>query len=96
MSIYDIGDNIRISSIFTNTANTTGDPSTVLFFWRDPSGLTGVVQYLSGSSLVREKTGVYYIETSLGVAGTFRFRWESTGLYAGAEEGSLTIRHSRI
>ncbi len=96
MSIYDSGDTIRSSSIFTNSSNATGDPGMVRLLWRDPAGTTGSAQYLTSSAVVREKTGCYYLETALGLAGTLWLRWESTGVTAGASEASLTIRNSRI
>jgi hypothetical protein len=96
MSIYDVGDSVRTSAVFTNSAGTTGDPGMVRLLWRDPSGTVGSAQYLTSSAVVREKTGCYYLETALGMPGTLWLRWESTGVTAGAVEGSVSIRHSKI
>lgn len=96
MSIFDSGDYVRVSAIFTDTAHATGDPSTVWFKWRDPAGSTGSAQYGVDTGLKRLATGVYYYETSLGAPGTFWYRWHSIGTLAGAEEGSFTIRQPRV
>ncbi len=95
MSIYDSGDFVRLSAIFTNTANVTGDPTTVWLRWRQPNGVTGSALYGSGTAIVRLATGIYYLETSLGMIGTLWYRWVSTGVTAGAEESHLTIRTPR-
>ena len=95
MSIFDSGDKIRISSIFTDTANATGDPSTVQFHWKQPDGTTGSAQYGTAAALVRQAVGIYYYDTALGAPGTLWYSWRSTGTLAGAEESYVTIRQPR-
>ncbi len=96
MSIYDSGDSIRLSAIFTDTAFVTGDPTTVLFAWRTPAGTTGTAQYGVGTAIVRQATGVYTFDTAVGQAGSFWYRWQATGTLVAAEEKSFTIRQPRV
>lgn len=96
MAIYDSGDVLRISAIFTNTANVTGDPGGVWLYWRQPNGVTSSAGYTTaGTVVLRAATGIYYVETALGMAGTLFYRWQSTGVTAGSEESYLTIRTPR-
>lgn len=96
MSIFDSGDSVRLSAIFTDSGSVTGDPVTVQFFWRNPAGVTGSAQYGTGTAIVRQATGIYYYDTALGAPGTFWYRWQSTGSLVGSEEQSFTIRHPRF
>lgn len=96
MSIYDSGDLVHISAVFTDTANVTGDPTTVQLYWRNPNGSSGSAQYGTGTAIVRQSTGVYYLDSALGAPGTLWISWRSTGTLVGVEESYLTIRQPRV
>ena len=96
MAIYDSGDKVRLSAIFTTTANATGDPGGVTLRLLKPDGTSGVLVYNTDTALVREATGVYYWETGLVSPGTYFYRWEASGNLQAAEEASFTVRQSRF
>lgn len=96
MSIYDSGDTVRLSAIFCDSAQTTGDPTVVRLKWLQPNGVSSSATYGTGTALVRQATGIYYLDTGLGAAGTYRYRWESEGSLPGAEEGWFTIRQPKL
>ncbi len=96
MAIYDSGDKIRVSAIFTDTANVTGDPGGVTLRLLKPDGTSAALVYNTDTALVRAATGVYYWETGLVAPGTYWYRWEGSGNLQAAEETFFTVRQSRF
>lgn len=95
-NIYDIGDLVRITGTFTNSAGVVIDPTTVLFKHKDPSGNKTTLTYGVDSAVVRTSTGVYYVDLSVDEVGTWYYRWQSTGTGQSAGETYFIAQVSRL
>lgn len=91
MAIYDIGDVPRIRATFTSgTPAVVVDPTTIKFKYRVPGALTTTtLTYGVDAALVKDATGIYHVDITIIIAGTWFYRWEATGSYACAEQGSF-------
>lgn len=90
---YDVGDLIRCS-ITIKVSDTLTNPTTLKFKVKNPAGTITTYTYGTDAELVRDSTGAYHIDISATQAGTYRYRWESTGTAAGAEEGAFVVNES--
>ncbi len=93
-STYDIGDYVRISSTFTQ-GGTVLDPTTVTLVLRAPDATSTTYTY-AGATIIRESQGVYHVDVSVTAAGTYRYRWTTTGTGASSEEGWYQVRSRRV
>tara|TARA_R110000868_G_scaffold101874_2_gene280537 strand:+ start:173 stop:466 length:294 start_codon:yes stop_codon:yes gene_type:complete len=97
MAYYDKNDTARFSLIVTDPFNrdAAADPSTVLF--KTKQGVTSTTYtYGVSSELVRDSTGRYHIDIPLTVVGTWYWRWQTSGSFAGAQEGSVVVNSSQF
>lgn len=91
---YDIGDYVRISSTFRQNAALI-DPSTVSVTVKAPDG-TSVTYSYAGSTVTKDSLGIYYVDVAPSLVGTYRYRWQSTGTGAGAEESWFQVRARKV
>jgi hypothetical protein len=94
---YDLGDLVRCSAPFTNTAGTAIDPTAVFFKAKDPEG-TAVGPYTYGvdAALVKDSTGNYHVDLDASKPGTWYYRFYSTGTGQASAEGSFTVAPSNV
>ena len=96
---YDQGDNVRMSSTFTDTGATKADPSTVDFVFTTPDGTDTVNTRTSTStglvdSIHRVSTGVYFRDAVIGSSsGAYWYRYSSTGNITAMDEATFRVRH---
>ncbi len=95
-NVYDVGDLVRISAVFTDKDGEFGNPTVTTFKITDPSGDTTTYVYSIDEELVRDSTGHFHVDISIDQAKTWYYRWEGTGALQAAEEGRLVARRSRI
>lgn len=87
---YPNGASFRMVAIFRtrNADQSPGaltNPTTVTFSYENPNGTEVVVVY--PTSIVRPATGIYYLDVSLNVVGTWRYRMDGDGtVYEGTVE----------
>jgi len=93
-SEYDNGDLVRVTGTFTNAAGAAVDPTAVLFKVKAPNGQTTTYTYGTDAALVKESTGVYYVDVNANQSGKWRVRWYSTGTGQAATEDFFTVRDS--
>ena len=94
---YILGSQLYISGSFTSAAGDLVDPTGVLFKYKLSNGSTTTLTYGVDAALVKDGTGLYHVYFTPGTAGTYYFRWETTGTTTvGAYEGSFTIRSSNF
>jgi hypothetical protein len=93
VSSYDVGDKARVTATFGSGSI---DPSTVVAKVKNPLGQVTTYTYGTDAALVRSSLGVYYIDVSLTVAGTWWVRFESTGTGQAAEERELRALPSKV
>ena len=90
MAVYDVGDSSVLTATFT-VSGTNTDPTTVTLYVNDPSGNVSTYTY-SGATITKSATGIYTKTIDLDEAGTWLYRWETTGTAKAAEEGSLSVQ----
>ena len=88
---YDKGDLIRVTGTFTTAAGAAINPDVVRFIVRSPLGVETSYLYGTDVELVRSATGIYYVDVSADVEGTWYYRYYSTGSGQAAGEGSFTV-----
>lgn len=94
MNTYDIGDVVRITSQFAQSAVAI-DPGTVTLRVLGPSGTVTNYSY-AAAEITKDATGSYHVDMPITVAGTYRYRWTSTGTGAASEEGFFQVRTRRV
>jgi len=82
----DIGDLIRVTASFTDSAGALADPTAVAILARSPSGTELPL------SVTNQSTGIYYAEHSIDEEDTWWFRAKGTGDIEDAAERMLHVR----
>lgn len=90
---YDIGDVVRISGAFTQSA-TPIDPSTVTLKVQKPDATPDTYTY--PATMTKDSTGNYHVDIAITQQGTYRYRWTSTGGGAASEENWFQVRTRRV
>ena len=80
---YQVGDLVRITGTWTDSAGTATDPTTVLGKHTDPSGVS--VALTVGGGITKSSTGVYYYDIDVDEAGTWIYRFYGQGGGASAQ-----------
>lgn len=95
---YDKNDTVRFILRITDPtdADTPVDPSGLTFKTKNPSAATSTYTYGTDAALVKDSTGNYHIDLQLATAGTWHYRWDATGSFAGAQEGSIVVNTSQF
>ena len=92
---FNQGDLVRVYGTVAGTANV--DPGTVYFQFELPSGTQISYEYGVGGTVVKSAVGVYYADVSLGTAGTWYYRFYSTGSgQAAGNEQTILVKPSRF
>lgn len=91
---YDIGDVVRLTATFTDTGGTAADPSSVKFYYEDPSG--NFSTETSTGNIVNSAVGTYYVDLTLDESGVWEYRVSSTGTIQASEEGYFVARARRV
>ena len=87
---YLIGQQIRLSAVFTNVLGVAADPTTVALTIRPPSGV------LSTPTPTKDSTGHYHYDVTPDAAGEWRSRWVGTGTLVAAAEGLFIVTASQV
>jgi hypothetical protein len=84
VTVYDIGDLARLSLALTDVTGVAA-AGTVVLTVTDPAGTA------TTPSLTNPSTGAYYADVEMTAAGTWTYRWTSTGAVVAAEDGELIV-----
>lgn len=88
---YDTGDLVRITGTFKDLNGNFIDPSAIFFKYKNP--LNVITTYTYGvSNITRASIGIYFVDIPLPLAGTYNYRFYSTGTGQAAKESSLVVR----
>lgn len=90
MPAFDLGQLVRVSADFQNPS--TGalvDPTTVKFDWRVGSG--SITTYTYPTTIVKDAVGQYHVDINASTAGTYYWRFYSTGTNQAADEGTFEV-----
>jgi hypothetical protein len=96
MASYDLGDIVRVTGTWTDSGGTATDPGTVTFTYTDPSGTATTLTYVTDAEVVKSSTGVYYVDVTANLEGTWFWRWVSTVSGAAADEGQFAVTRTTI
>lgn len=87
---YKLGQKVRCKVNFKANGTLT-DPTTVRCKVKDPSGTITTYVYGTDAELVKESTGVYYVDVVTDEEREWRFRFEGTGTCTAVEESSFGV-----
>lgn len=91
-NVFDIGDLVRASAAFTDSAGTAIDPTAVYLKYVTPAGVTTTLTYGVDVALVRDSAGNYHADISATDDGDWHYRWYSTGSGQASEEHWFRVR----
>lgn len=96
MNSYDVGDKIRGSASYTNAAGSATDPTAITFRFRHEDGAATIYTYGTDAELVKNSTGNYHADFSVGTAGFWYYRFAATGTGQSAGEKTIYVRPSNF
>lgn len=96
MATYDYGDLVHCRGVFTTSAGVATDPTAVLFDYKTPAGVKTTLTYGVDASLVKSATGDYYVDVNANAAGTWYYRFYSTGTGQSASEDSFCVNPTNL
>ena len=91
-----VGEVARLPLRVTDANGLPTDPASLRLKVKAPDGTVTTTAYGAGPDLVKDAVGVYRLDLVLTQAGTWHYRWETDAPAAGAAEGGLTVRASRV
>lgn len=105
MSVYDVGDTVRVwgtfkAAAFSVTAGVPSatyaltDPTTVSLVVTQPDGTRTTYTY-AGGGVTRHGSGVFYRDVALASAGEWAIRWAGTGAAAATDESVIKAKATR-
>jgi hypothetical protein len=94
VAAYDIGDTVRLTATFKNTAGANTDPTAVACTWKSPDGTVTSYTY-AGATITRSEAGIYYVDIAPTVSGNHWYDFTGTGTVAATVEDCIFVRESR-
>lgn len=91
---YDLGDQVRLSAVFTDADGVTVEPTVITVKYSDPTGDVTELTYGVDVAVTQEAAGSYYVDFVPSRAGQWRYRWESSGTVTAAAEGVFQVKRS--
>jgi hypothetical protein len=92
---YQVGDQIRLTATFTNSALAVADPTTVTCQVKLRYIGTSTT-YTYPATITKDSTGVYHVDVIPTNEGIWDYRWVGTGTVVAAEEGAFNIPDSQF
>ena len=93
---YDKQDSVRVTARFYNSSDVLTDPSGVLCKIKKPDGSVSTYVYGTDAALVKQGTGIYYLDVDIDQVGIFIYRFEGSGGLKAASESKFTIKQSEF
>ena len=87
INTYEIGDVVRCSVAFTDSASAALDPDVVTFKVLTPAATTTTYVYGTDAELVKDSTGNYHVDVDATANGAYIYRFEGT-TSAGGNQGA--------
>ncbi len=92
-NFHELGQLVRVSATFREIASGDEvDPDVVLLAIENSEGAVVEHTYLDGAFVVRDGTGAYHADVDASSAGTWFYRWRSTGDGQAARETRFKVR----
>lgn len=90
-SVYDIGNLVHVGATFRDANGQRADPNVVKLSVRTPGGTTTTYIYGTDDEVVRVSLGRFSSDIDADAAGTWYYRWWSTGDGQAADEGEFIV-----
>lgn len=94
MNAYDVGDQVRLSVLFSDAAAVATDPTVISVLIGSPVGTVTILSYSDDLAVSREGDGAYYVDIVVDRPGTWSYRWQASGTVTAAAEGRFIVRRS--
>lgn len=96
-NVYDVGDLVESSVVFTNAAGIRVDPTTVTVKYRAGSGSATTLVYGIDVAVVKDAVGAYHVNITVAEDNvTYYIEWLGTGAAVAAYAGSFQVRLSHF
>lgn len=82
---FTVGDEARLSATVRDIDGVNVDPSILAVSIKSPSGSPTIV------TPIKDAVGIYHYDLMLTEAGTYFYRWASTGTYPSVQEGGVFV-----
>lgn len=93
---YDLGDLVRCTGNFKNTAGADINPTTITCQIKKPDSTITSYTYGTDAELIRDSTGNYHLDVNANAVGRWYYRFSSTGTGQAAAEGSFRVLSSKF
>ena len=90
---YDVGNQVQLAAVFTNTAGAATDPTAITLRVRLPDNSVQTYTY-AAAQVVKSSTGNYYYNYTTTQYGVHYYRFEGTGALTAASDNSFTVTAS--
>lgn len=92
MPEFEEGTSVNLRATFQDPVTLAYvDPDTVTAVITDPLGVALTYIYGTDPELQREAAGHYLVEVSASALGTWIYRFQTTGTYQGANDGTFYV-----
>lgn len=93
---YILGQEVRVKATFTDMDDAPVDPTVATIIIRSPNGAETSYIYGDDVEVVKESTGIYYVDFVPTAAGYWRSRGKGTGAATGAGEDLFVVNSTRF
>ena len=95
MEVYNLGQKVRITAVFTDEDGEAGDPSAVYAVVKEPGEAAVTYTYGTDAEVVKDSVGNYHLDQALDRPGIWAARWYSTGnVQAGSADTLIRVRET--
>ena len=96
VSVFQVGDKVRLSAAFTDIDDAAQDPGGVQFKLRAPDGTITTYVYGADVEVVKDSTGNYHVDWLIAVAGRYRYRFAGVTSGQAADERAFRVEPSGL
>lgn len=93
---FQVGDKPRVTGEFRTSNDLLIDPAVVRAKYKSPSGPVTSLLYGTDPALVKSSVGIYYVDIDATEAGTWYYKFYSTGSGQAAGEASFEVEASEF
>lgn len=92
ITVYEVGDVVRLNGTFTNVAGTLADPSGLVLRVLPPNGTLESSTLGTGTAIVDGTgTGYFYSDYTIAQIGRHYYWWVASGAVATVEGGEFEV-----
>lgn len=96
INTFNLGDLVRCTAEFVNSAGSFVDPDVVKFQYIAPGASAVTLEYGVDAAVVKTAIGRYYCDVDANAVDTWYYRWFSTGNAQSACESEFVVASSRF